>query len=383
MILENITIKGSEGEKQIVIQENRISAVYDNPAKTRSLNDGIRIMLENAVAFPGLVNSHDHLDFNLFPQLANRHYPDYTEWANEIHQTNQATIQNILKIPQHLRIEWGCYKNLLNGFTTVVNHGKKLKINHGFISVYQDCYPLHSVAFEKNWKWKLNNPFRNGKPFVMHIGEGVNEAAGKEINEVIRWNYLSRKKMIAVHGIAMTKKQATAFKGLVWCPASNYLLTGQTADVYELGNTIPVVFGTDSTLSAGWNAWDHFRQALNNTGIRETQLLKMLTTEPVALWSLDHCGVLAENAIADIVVARKKTDFFSLDPEDVLLVIHRGIIRLYDEEIAGQLNTALSSEFSRIRLGEHVKYITGDLPGLMDQVYAVYPEARFPVVALS
>jgi cytosine/adenosine deaminase-related metal-dependent hydrolase len=383
MILENITIKGSEGEKQIVIQENRIRAVHDNPVKTGSLNDGIRIRFENAVAFPGLVNSHDHLDFNLFPQLANRHYPDYTEWANEIHQTNQVIIQNILKIPQRLRIEWGCYKNLLNGFTTVVNHGKKLKINHGFISVFQDCYPLHSVAFEKNWKWKLNNPFRNGKPFVMHIGEGINEAAGKEINEVTRWNYLSRKKMIAVHGIAMNTKQAAAFKGLVWCPASNYLLTGQTADVYELANTIPIVFGTDSTLSAGWNAWDHFRQALHNTGIGEIELLKMLTTEPAALWKLDYRGLLEKNAVADIVVARKKADFFSLDPEDILLVIHHGVIRLYDEEIAGPLNTTLSSAFSRIRLGEHVKYITGDLPGLMDQVYAVYPEARFPVAALS
>ena len=52
--------------------------------------------------FPGLINSHDHLDFNLFPQTGNRIYNNYTEWGKDIQYQNKETINAVLKIPQQI-----------------------------------------------------------------------------------------------------------------------------------------------------------------------------------------------------------------------------------------------------------------------------------------
>src|SRR5580700_225748 len=115
MILSNVHIVGESIKKNIHIKNGLISAVDNNSATTLQ---EVNIEFENALAFPGLINSHDHLDFNSFPQLGNYVYNNYVEWGNDIHQQNKAVINAVLKIPKTLRIQWGVYKNLLNGITT-------------------------------------------------------------------------------------------------------------------------------------------------------------------------------------------------------------------------------------------------------------------------
>ena len=100
---------------------------------------------------------------------------------------------------------------------------EKLNTGNDIITVLQNNYCLHSIQFEKKWKLKLNRIIIKNQPFVIHIGEGTDDAAKTEIDELIKWNFLKRK-IIGVHGVAMTEEQATAFKALVWCPASNYFL---------------------------------------------------------------------------------------------------------------------------------------------------------------
>src|SRR5690606_24619905 len=112
----------------------------------------------------------------------------------------------------------------------------------------------HSVRFEKLWKWKLNNPARISRPVTIHIGGGTDAAARMEIDELIRWNLFGRA-LIGIHGVALSIHQARHFRGLVWCPHSNYFLLNKTADVQQLKQHLPVVFGSDSTLTSPWNIW--------------------------------------------------------------------------------------------------------------------------------
>src|ERR1700712_5195850 len=93
----------------------------------RNVYDPFQIHFSEAMAIPGFINSHDHLDFNCFPLLGNKKYEDYTEWGRHIHEHFKEEIKAILKVPEILRTEWGIYKNLLAGVTTVINHGKVLK----------------------------------------------------------------------------------------------------------------------------------------------------------------------------------------------------------------------------------------------------------------
>ena len=254
--------------------------------------------------FPGLINSHDHLDFNLFPQTGSRIYNNYIDWAQDIHAPHKETINAVLRIPQHIRTQWGLYKNLLNGVTTVINHGEKLSIDNNIINVVQGNFFLHSIRFEKNWKLKLNSPLAKSRPYVIHIGEGTDDASYKEINKLIRWNIYKRK-IIGVHGVAMDEKQATAFQALVWCPASNYFLLNATAAVEKLKSKTAILFGTDSTLTSDWNIWEHIRLARNSRLVSDQELFEMLTIRPAAVWGLKGFGKIAEHHVADIIIAKK------------------------------------------------------------------------------
>lgn len=377
MILENLEIRtpiSTGGIKRIIINGNRIQDIQAIEPEPPGVKVD-RIQFKDAVALPGFINSHDHLDFNLFPLLANRIYNNYTEWARDIQTTGKKEIEAVLQIPEDTRIEWGCYKNLLNGFTTVVNHGKKLKIGNSPVAINQSCTSLHSTAFEKFWKLKLNNPLDQNRLVAMHIGEGRDEMATREIDKVKRWNYLG-KKIIAVHGIAMNKKQAGGFEALVWCPASNQKLIGETAEIEELEKAITIVFGTDSTLSAGWNAWMHFRLGLGQPGVNETGILEMLTSAPAELWNLKDKGILEKNAIADIVITEQKSDLFQNNPENMLMVIQNGKIRLFDESLANQVKLP---NFSKLSINNRVKFIEGDMPALINKIRSYYPSIDLPV----
>ncbi len=378
MQLKNVHTRDSAGPQQINIGGRAITSVEQSD----SLFPENNILFDEAIAFPGLINSHDHLDFNLFPQLANRTYNNYTEWASDIHVTNNAAIEAVQKIPKALRVQWGIYKNLINGVTTVVDHGDKIKTATDLISVFQNCVSLHSLHFEKNWKWKLNDPFTKDKLFVIHIGEGTDAFAKKEIDTFNRYNFFKRK-TIAVHGVAMDEKQAEGFTALTWCPATNYSLLSKTADIHTLKNKMPILFGTDSTLTADWNTWKQLRVARDSKQVSDEELFDMLTKNPADVWHL-NAGSLKPKAAADIVVAKRKAgNFFDLDPKDILMVMRQGEIKLFDKALLQQVNNSGvdTANFSKIILNAACKYVKGDLPALMKQVAAYYPAAVFPIQA--
>ncbi|HEV2353427.1 MAG TPA: amidohydrolase family protein [Puia sp.] len=388
MRLLNVCFPGGDEIHDLWIEGGKIVAVQPpGPSGYKDPNTfpaaGPALDLRGALAFPGLINSHDHLDFNLFPALGNRMYRNYKEWGRDIHANNRASIQPILKIPQELRTQWGVYRNLLNGFTTVVNHGARLHIDNPLITVFQDCYCLHSVGFEPRWRWKLNHPAKRRRPFAIHVGEGTDTAAIREIDELIRWN-LFRRPLIGIHAVAMNYEQASAFHAVVWCPASNYFLLGRTARVDRLLPRVPIVFGTDSTLTGSWNIWGQLRLARDLRLATDQELLAMLTGTPADAWGLPHRASLKPGSPADLVIARRRAAaagmdaFFGLNPEDFLLVMQEGQIRVFDPSLlASVTEQGLAAEdFHPTRPGG--KYVAGDLPGLMADIARYCPEVSFP-----
>lgn len=347
----------------------------------------LSLSFNNAIIFPGLINSHDHLDFNLFPQLGNKVYNNYVEWGKDIHQQNKVAINRVLRVPLELRAQWGIYKNLLNGVTTVINHGVPLAVKDELITVFQQFQSLHSVQLEKWWKYKVNRPFGKAFPLVVHVGEGTDNIARQEINGLMKWN-LFKRKMIGVHGVAMNEKQAASFKALVWCPVSNYFLLGRTAAIDQLKHHTDIIFGTDSTLTGEWNLWEHLRLARCTKMAGDEELFNMLTTIPAAVWQLPDRGKITAHYRADIVVAGINNgtpldSFFAVNPENILLVLHKGNIQLFDEELHGQLVAAGISlgQFTRIEINGRRKYVRGDLPGLMKEIRKYYPGADFNKIA--
>lgn len=374
MILNNVTT--ITGNTPINIQLKNGEMI---PVKKGFYSDAIQLTFDNALVFPGLVNSHDHLDFNLFPQLGDKVYNNYTEWGKYIHENYKHEIAAVLKVPLTLRVSWGIFKNLLCGVTTVVNHGEQLAIDNPPINVEQ-CHSIHSVQFEKRWKVKLNNPFKRRGPVVIHVGEGSDESSNNEIDQLISWN-IFKKKLIGVHGVAMSEDQAKKFEALIWCPKSNYFLLNKTAAADHLKKHTTILFGTDSTLTGNWNIWDHIRLARKTQMLTDTELYSSLHLGGSASWQTktDNEGT--------VVVAKKKDDetslesFYATDPSDILLVVHNEHIRLFDASLLNQLNHINLNEFSQICINGTCKYVQGDLLGLMEQIKEYYPEVVFPITA--
>lgn len=362
MILNNVTLINGNGPVNVQVIDGRMRPL------TGTKTDCLQLTFNNALVFPGLVNAHDHLDFNLFPQLGDKIYNNYTEWGTYIHHQYKNEIAAVLKVPLALRVSWGIFKNLLCGVTTVVNHGEYLIINNAPINVEQG-HSIHSIKFEKRWKIKLNNPFKIKQPVSIHVGEGNDIQSHQEIDELLNWNLLN-KKLIGVHGVAMTTNQARKFEAMVWCPESNFFLLNKTASINHLKKHTTILFGTDSTLTGNWNIWGHIRLA------RKTN---MLTDEELY-------NSLHNNAGTGSVVVAKKHEgntpldsFFATDPADILLVIYDNTIRLFDAELLEQLTTINLEKYNPVYINGTCKYVQGNLPQLIQQIKEYYPEATFPV----
>ena len=264
----------------------------------------------------------------------------------------------------------------------MVNHGEKSGLKNGLITVFEESQCLHSIHFEKNWKIKLNNPLKKDLPVTIHVGEGDDWLSFREIDRLIRYNLLKRK-LIGVHGVSMSATQAEKFEALVWCPESNYFLLDKTAPVDELAKYIKILFGTDSTLTGSWDIWEHLRFARKTGLLSDDLLYNSLNKTAASTWQLNS-GNISEGKDADLVVAKQTEGkigfdaFFELSPADLLLVIHNGEIRLFDESLLPRLQTTELKNFSKIPLNGACKYVKGDLPALIKKIKAYQPDAKFP-----
>lgn len=384
MLLQNLNIVGQDEAVDIKIHGNKVESL--TPSGTlKSFPGEDKIMFDDVIAFPGLINSHDHLDFDLFPRLGNRKYKNYLEWGTDIHQQNKEIIQSVLKIPKQLCVYWGILKNILCGVTTVVQHGKYFNIPSSHVNIFNNSHSLHSVALEKTWMLKINNPFAKLMPFVIHIGEGTDNSMSAEVDMIVKKNFFKRK-LIGVHGIAMTMEQSESFDAIVWCPDSNFFLYDATANVKELKKNTRIVFGSDSTLSAHWNIYEHFRVARKTNMLGDQELYESLTSEAAQVWNLNKKGTLACGKDADVVIAKKKNvnssmeSFYNLNPHDILLVIRNGTPVFADEEIVEKSGQKMLMEnFSRIRLNGVSKKINGNLKELIRQTKKYWPDIEPPI----
>ena len=101
MQLNNLFLVNERQPVNITVYGERIKAVRpaDNPEEA----EPFQIQFSGATAIPGLINSHDHLDFNCFPVYGEKIYNNYTEWGKSIHENYKDHISAIMNIPQNLR----------------------------------------------------------------------------------------------------------------------------------------------------------------------------------------------------------------------------------------------------------------------------------------
>jgi cytosine/adenosine deaminase-related metal-dependent hydrolase len=384
VILGGVELVGDEKPaRDVVVSGTRIARVTEAHAADAS-TDGPRVDLTGALAFPGLINSHDHLEFNLYPPLGHATYGDYVAWGDDIHRRDHELIASIEHVPRSERLRWGALKNVLCGVTTVAHHGEARDDLSGLKVGVPRATSIHSVRQGRRWRWQLSAPV-DRSPYVVHVGEGTSLAARREVDQLLRWN-LWRRPLIAVHAMAMDVEQAARFRAVVWCPVSNEYLYGATADIASLSRRTTILLGTDSTLSGDWNLWSHLRRARALGALADRTLFDAVTQTAARTWGAgtDGVGAITAGLAADVVVARKKVHnrwdaFFAIDPEDILLVLRGGAVLLADASLDVPLPEGPRSV---IRLGQREKRVAEDVPGLLACLQGFGVASNLPITCV-
>ncbi|MCZ6775602.1 MAG: amidohydrolase family protein [Ignavibacteria bacterium] len=279
--------------------------------------------------YPGLINSHDHLAFNLFPRLGEPPYENSYEWGRDLHAKWNSTIESIQRIPLRWRLAWGAWKNLLSGISLVIHHDHySLHFLSRFpIEVFRRYTFAHSMQFDPDLRDALARRKR-GAPFMIHLAEGKDDACTAEVKSLNEVGGLDER-TVAVHAVGITEDDIRLLQksraSVVWCPSSNIFLFGKTAPVMSLCGRVPLALGTDSTLTGSLTLFDEMRAARKASSLSAKDIFALVTEAPRRIFGLaSDAGTLCREGSADLFMLPDSSG----DPYETVLAANPGTISL-------------------------------------------------------
>jgi cytosine/adenosine deaminase-related metal-dependent hydrolase/ubiquinone/menaquinone biosynthesis C-methylase UbiE len=330
------------------------------------------VNLSGYLVLPGLINSHDHLEFGLFPNLGRGPYGNAEEWATDIQHEEKAEIERQRAVPKDVRLWWGAIRNLLCGVTTVCHHNPLAP------ELLEEDFPVriltqfgwaHSIAMDRDIPVKFQHTARN-LPFILHAGEGVDTRSADEIFELDRMRALDDRTVL-VHGLALTAESVALLNrqgaALVWCPTSNRFLFGQTHTSEVLARVDTVVLGSDSSLTAAGDLLDEVRLAHSDVGISPAEVYRMLFVRPRAVFRLQRGeGALRPGAAADLIAVRDTEEspamtVVKMKSWDVELVVIGGRVQLASQRMMAVLPGELTLGLQALEVDGQIRWVRAPL----------------------
>jgi cytosine/adenosine deaminase-related metal-dependent hydrolase len=336
--------------------------------------------LTGCLVLPGLINAHDHLEFNLFPSLGRGTYKNAKSWAADIYRPSISPVKEHLALSKRSRMVWGGLKNLLSGVTTVAHHNPldDTVLDSSFpVNVVKRFGWAHSLDFSPDLVERFRTTPENW-PFILHAGEGVDEHARSEVGRLEKLGVLSDRTVL-VHAIGLDQPDLRLLRArrsaLVWCPSSNVSTYAQTLCASALDSDLSVILGTDSALTAQVDLIDELEVARRAHPLTAEDLFEMVTTRSARVLRLnDGEGTIREGGVADLVIVedRGQSPAESLQRMRPEMVIVSGKIRLVSPRF---LDT---KEWHAVNVEGRGKWFTDvNLPSLHEETARVLgPEYR-------
>jgi cytosine/adenosine deaminase-related metal-dependent hydrolase len=321
------------------------------------------IDLDDALVLPGLINAHEHLELNHYGRHKYRPvYDNVSQWIDDMRPrlAEDPSLRRGQAYRLADRLFVGGIKNLLSGVTTVAHHNP----------LYPELRFRFPVRLLRRYGWAHSLGLQHGPagargepggevaerfratdpehPFMLHLAEGTDCAARDELDQLDRLGCLGANTVV-VHGVGLSaddwRRVVRRGAGLVWCPASNLFLLGQTAPIREFLDACPasgtrICLGTDSRVSGSFDLFDELRVAVESGQVEPDAALAMVTTNPARLLGLPAAGRIAPGLRADLLVLRRLADdpaasLIAARRRDVLLVTVGGRPLVADPELAG------------------------------------------------
>jgi len=325
------------------IAGGRITGISSDPSSILpATRASLTIDLSDFLIMPGLVNAHDHLEFALFPRLADPPYRNYIDWGEDIHKKFPDVIATYKAVPKDVRVWWGGIRNLLCGVTTVSHHGPLwpvLQKRNFPVRVVQTNGWAHSLALGGDLPAAhASTPIEGA--FIVHACEGTDELAQEELWGLDRLGLLDTRSVL-VHGLAIDKAGLALMRerrvSLIVCPSSNNFLFGHLPNMSLFGELEGVALGNDSPLTAEGDLLDEIRFAIRYCGIAPHAIYRMVTEAPAVILRLeDGEGSISMAGVGDLIAIRDTNQDAAnrlpmLSMTDVELVMIGGNVQLASE----------------------------------------------------
>lgn len=324
---------------------SRIAAVGREPQPS-----DIVIDLRGDRLLPGLINAHDHLQLNSFPQMEHRQrFLNVREWVAEITARvhSDPAFRSVVDVPRDQRLLHGCLKNLLSGVTTIAHHDPMYATLLGPscpIRVVVRYGWSHSLAIDGETRVRRSHDGTPGHwPWIIHAAEGLDAEAAAELERLESLGCLTANALL-VHGVALDRegreRLSGAGAGLIWCPTSNLNLFGRPAEVADLVASGRVALGSDSRLTGARDLLSELRVARDAGGLDEASLESLVTRTSARLLRIPDRGDLRVGALADLLVLPSSLTLSHAARGDIRMVMIGGCMRYGDRDYASSIAPA-------------------------------------------
>lgn len=311
---------------------------------------GYRMEAGGHLAFPGLINAHDHLHLNGFPSLAYGSglapaFDDVAEWVDALRRRIvEPDFLAVRRLPLAARLWLGGLKNLLAGTTVVLHHDPIGRRAARALPLTVPARPwAHSLDLAGSYGPPLGGlqaPATD--PTFVHLAEGRGPKAAAE------WWRLAALGLVGgglrvIHGLGLKPEDRRRLlgigAGLVACPVSNQRLFGRVASVRDLAARGRAALGTDSRLTGARDLLAELGFARQVGLATAESLLRMVGVDAARLCGLPRQGRLTPGMAADAILLRDDgrapaEQLCNSARADLRLVIRRGVPVVADLDFA-------------------------------------------------
>lgn len=368
----------------------------ENGRMAHALDRGAHVVKfpEDTVAFPALVNVHDHMNGNYLPRVGPEHSDYYLNWSNwerDLRASYTVSVERA-KIGVEDRYLLSAFKNMFSGVITVNDHFPH-HLNEPLIPllpirVIRDYALAHECSsFDLKWGEGIEvehaKAVKRGIPFITHLEEGFDQETQRGV-EILEQKGCFDGYDVFIHCIGFSdediRKAAHAGATMVWCPASNLFMFNLTCKIRKMLQAgANVAIGTDSTATGSVNLLEEMRFAretyrrLYAEDLPAEAIVKMVTVNPARAFRMQaDVGSLEDGKLADILVIRRKREdpyesLVAARPEDVELLVKEGT-PIFGSEAYEDLFRLRDAAFFPISVNGRKMLAQADPAGLLNRV---------------
>ncbi len=365
------TVVSMAGDPQpnsaVYIADGRIAAITQSGSPVPDGFSGARTVDTDGFIYPGLLDLHNHLPYNVLPlwkpprRFDNRaqwlRHPEYSRHIGEPMDVLVASGQNAIKAV----IRYVEVKLLLGGVTSTQGLRSRFggqKFYRGLVRNFEvpDSPGLKAagsrvIDIDQGATADLRASLDTGRPLFFHLAEGIDTKARQQF-VLLQDNSLLRKNLIGIHSLGLRPAQRHAMtkakSWTVWSPLSNSLLYGQTIDPTVLvQEKSPFALGCDWTpsgsrnllmeLKVAWLCAQQVESVDDRLGFEDLANAVTVRAATAAAWQ-GQLGTIEVGKLADLLVLDARNDdpyenLVRATEREVKLVTVAGIPRCGDAKL--------------------------------------------------